>query len=82
MKLFLLSVLLPNALATGESLKFDGKILGFRAEAGTIWTDTGSFHQTRPPEFDKIHFRRDIWTRKSWIGKSHLRISFSDQLPN
>ena len=40
MKLFLLSVLLPNALATGESLKIEGKILGFRAAAGAIRTDT------------------------------------------
>jgi hypothetical protein len=46
MKLFLLSVLLPNALATGESLKIEGKILGFfglkafQPEAGTIRMDT------------------------------------------
>jgi len=31
MKLFLLSVLLPNALAAGESLKINGKILGYWA---------------------------------------------------
>ena len=78
MKLFLLSVLLPNALAVGESLKIDGKILGFFAEAGTIRTDTvqrRSFgaYQTRIPEFEKIILEEKFGRENRGLPKAACR---------
>ena len=74
---------MPNALATGENLKIEGETFGFRAEAGTIRTDTVQRDLSAPIEqgsqnLTKFNFRREIWTRKSWIVKSQLPISFSD----